>query len=254
MSGSNAIILECIDQLKQLVLQYLDVYQTDRFLLTPFFEDIMKKISLLGCLAFALLIGCPDPNASSSGMGGSTTTTGTDGTTTTNAGSQETDPSAARLNCAEGDANCISISGSLVYDGTPSGSIRLDVQKVREGSAPMLIHTLELQEIGAFSFDAPKGYGKIIITGFIDEAGDGPSPKDPQGRTNVDIGEEAMSDIQLVIKADNAPIQPKPPSDQPADSAKGSNPNDSSKGEAKSEGDNPTNPPPVQNDGPPADE
>ena len=60
-------------------------------------------------------------------------------------GVQETDPSAARLSCAEEDPNCITISGKMVYDGTPSGTMRIDVQKVREGSAPMLVHTLELQ-------------------------------------------------------------------------------------------------------------
>ena len=78
----------------------------------------------------------------------------------------------------------------MVYDGTPNGSIRLDVQKVRKGSAPMLVHTLEMQSVDEFSFDAPKGYGPIIITGFIDEARDGPSASDPQGRLSTDIGEE----------------------------------------------------------------
>ena len=140
-------------------------------------------------LSLGLLTACPDPNASSSGM--ETTTTATTGSDpSANTGSQETDPSAARLSCAEGDENCITISGTLSFAGTASGSIRLDVQKVRTGSAPMLIHTMELQSIDeAFSFDAPKGYGKIIITGFIDEAGDGPSPNDPQGRINIEIKE-----------------------------------------------------------------
>ena len=214
----------------------------------------MRHLSLFCCLSFAFLMGCPDPNASSSGMG-NTSTGGSSESATTNSGSQETDPSAARLNCVEGDENCISISGSLVYDGTPAGSIRLDVQKVREGSAPMLIHTLELQEIGAFSFDAPKGYGKIIITGFIDEAGDGPSPKDPQGRTNVDIGEEAVNNIELLIKADNAPVQPKPPSDQPSDKA---NPTENASKDKAPEGttnnEAPKAPEAPANDGPPADE
>ena len=103
---------------------------------------------LLSLISFTLLLGCPDPNASSSGMESTTSTAGSTGSDpqATN-GSQETDPSAARLNCAEGDENCITISGSMVYDGTPNGSIRLDVQKVRKGSAPMLVHTLEMQSV-----------------------------------------------------------------------------------------------------------
>ena len=117
---------------------------------------------MLSLLPLYLLLGCPDPNASSSGMETTTTaSSGTDPQATT--GSQETDPSAARLNCVEGDTNCVTIAGSMVYDGTPNGSIRLDVQKVRKGSAPMLVHTLEMQSVDEFSFDAPKGYNDSKI-------------------------------------------------------------------------------------------
>lgn len=172
---------------------------------------------LLSLLSLSLLIGCPDPNASSSGMESSSTgTTGGSDPQAAN-GNQETDPSAARFNCVEGDENCITVSGSLVFDGTVNGSIRLDVQKVRKGSAPALVHTVELQSIDEFSFEAPKGAGNIIITGFIDEAGDGPSPQDPQGRLTLEVGEEALADLKIEMKSDNAPVQPKPPSDKPED-------------------------------------
>ena len=209
---------------------------------------------LFSLLSFSLLIGCPDPNASSSGMETTTTASGgADPQATT--GSQETDPSAARLNCAEGDTNCITIAGSMVYDGTPNGSIRLDVQKVRKGSAPMLVHTLEMQSVDEFSFDAPKGYGSIIITGFIDEAGDGPSASDPQGRLSVDIGEESLTDLKIEVKSDNAPVQPKPPSDKPEDkSANGSNNKDTPADNGSEKSAPPADEAPPADDAPPADE
>jgi hypothetical protein len=207
----------------------------------------------LPLLALGLLIGCPDPNATSSGME-TTAATGSDPTAT---GSQETDPSAARLSCSEGDTNCITISGTLDYAGQAGGSIRLDVQKVRTGSAPMLIHTMELQsQEEAFSFDAPKGYGKIIITGFIDEAGDGPSPNDPQGRLNIEVGQDPLTKLIIEVKANNAPVQPKPPEKKPEDKVDGAA---SQSPETKDGATVNTEAPPADNappadDAPPADE
>jgi len=205
-------------------------------------------------LSLALLTACPDPNASSSGT--EANINGTDNSNSQGAanGVQETDPSAARLNCAEGDENCITIAGSMKYDGTPAGSIRVDVQKIREGSAPMLVHTLELQATTDFTFDAPKDYGKIIVTGFIDEAGDGPSPKDPQGRATIEIKTEDITGIEIEVKSDNAPVQPKPPGDIPQEQQK-DQPVEKQGSTEGTETKAPTqDQPSPNNDGPPADE
>ena len=198
------------------------------------------------------LTACPDPNASSSGT---EVNNGNAGNTNQGAGNgvQETDPSAARLSCAEEDPNCITISGKMVYDGTPAGTMRIDVQKVREGSAPMLVHTLELQATDEFTFDAPKDYGKIIVTGFIDEAGDGPSPKDPQGRSTIEILKEDINDVKINVKSDNAPVQPKPPGDIPQEQQQEGGqtpPKDDAAGTNKQA----PPPTPPKQDGPPADE
>lgn len=206
-------------------------------------------------LMLGLLTACPDPNATSSGIEANTNAAGNNNQTAGSNGVQETDPSSARLSCAEGDESCITISGAVKYDGTPSGTVRLDVQKIREGSAPMLVHTMELQATTDFSFDAPKGYGKIIVTGFIDEAGDGPSQNDPQGRTTIEILEEDILALEIEVKSDNAPVQPKPPGDGKQDPSKD--------GEKKQDGITPPAdgekqaPPPKEEpkqDGPPADE
>ena len=119
----------------------------------------------------------------------------------------------------------------------------------------MLVHTLEMQSVDEFSFDAPKGYGPIIITGFIDEAGDGPSASDPQGRLSIDIGEESQIDLKIQVKSDNAPVQPKPPSDKPDDKS-GSDANNKApteKGSEKPAATPPAEAPPAD-DAPPADE
>ena len=203
-------------------------------------------------LLLGFLTACPDPNASSSGTEVNNGNAGNNSPSAGN-GVQETDPSAARLSCAEGDENCITISGKMKYDGTPSGTVRIDVQKVREGSAPMLVHTLELQATNEFTFDAPKGYGKIIVTGFIDEAGDGPSPKDPQGRATIEILQEDIPALEIEVKADNAPVQPKPPGDIPQEQqGKEGEPKEGGQNPPKDDGEKKEAPP--KQDGPPADE
>ena len=55
----------------------------------------------------------------------------------------------------------------------------------------------------------------MIVTGFIDEKGDGPSPKDPQGRVEIEVAEVALTDLTLELRSDNAPSIPTPPDQQP---------------------------------------
>jgi hypothetical protein len=209
---------------------------------------------LLVLLSLPLLFGCPDPNASSSGTESTTGTTGNQGSVAN--GNQETDPSAARLTCTKEDADCLELSGKMVYAGEVKGSIRVDVQKVREGAAPSLVHTIELQPDGGFSFYAPKNYGKIIVTAFIDEDGDGPSQKDPQGRENIDIKDVALTDIKIEVKSDNAPVMPKPPEKPPQDDQKNTaeqkeTPSDKKEDTPVKEEEKPKD---NNSDGPPADE
>ena len=160
----------------------------------------MSKTSIL--LSFLFLTGCPDPIES----GTNTNTTNADDPATINGNGpakQENDPNAARLNLKPGEG--LTISGTFQYGGTATGSKRVDVQKYREGSAPSLVHTLEISDDNSFSFQVPADYGKILITGFIDKAGNGPTADDPQGRLSLEIAAEAMSDVVLEVSDDYTP-------------------------------------------------
>ena len=183
----------------------------------------MRTSSLI--LSILFLAGCPDPIES-----GTTTTTNNtqEGEASINGNGpakMESDPNAARLNLKPGEG--LTISGTFQYVGTATGSKRVDVQKYREGSAPSLVHTLEISDDNTFSFQVPPDYGKILITGFIDKAGNGPTPDDPQGRLSIEIGAEEQSDVILEVSDDytppsppggGAPEQNQPPQDgQPQD-------------------------------------
>jgi hypothetical protein len=226
----------------------------------------MKHCNLY--LLFGFLAACPDPSATSSGI----EETETQEATITNNGpsKMESDPNAARIDCATSE--CVDVVGSFNYTGSITGSLRIDVQKHREGAAPSLVHTDELQSIGEFSVKVPVNYGKILITGFIDKDGNGPTTDDPQGRLSVEVGAEAISGLQLEVKDDNPPpaadptgqVPDKPPPGDGSPAPEGS-PQPSEGGEqvnpapaGGSEGGTPPNPEqapaPGPNDGPPSDD
>ena len=179
----------------------------------------------------SLLCGCPDPIESTT----NTNTTEQDpGVMQQNGPSKmESDPNQARLNLKPGEG--LTISGTIQYAGTATGSKRIDVQKFREGSAPSLVHTLEISDDNSFSFQVPPDYGKIIITGFIDKAGNGPTSDDPQGRLSIEIGKESQESIILEISDDYtppaAPGGEKPPEGQP-----GQQPNQGQPGQQPNQG------------------
>lgn len=162
-----------------------------------------KNVTLLSLL---FLMGCPDPIES----GNSTPSANTQEDPASIGGNgpakMESDPNAARLNLKDGEG--LTISGTFQYVGTATGSKRVDVQKYREGSAPSLVHTLEISDDNSFSFQVPPDYGKILITGFIDKAGNGPTPDDPQGRLSLEIAAEAQTEVILEVSDDYTPPSP----------------------------------------------
>ena len=169
-------------------------------------------------LAITILSGCPDPSASSSGVEEDPTKSQENITIGDNGPSQqESDPNSARFDCSVDD--CLELKGKFQYAGTAGGPIRIDVQKFREGAAPSLVHTDELKALGDFSLSIPKNFGKIVITGFIDKDGNGPTSDDPQGRLSLEIKEEAMTDLVLEVKDDNAPQSTDPTGQVPGNNS-----------------------------------
>ena len=56
---------------------------------------------------------------------------------------------------------------------------------------------------GAFSFDAPRGFGPILFEAFSDKAGDGPSPEDPMGTflgNPLEVGRSDANGVDIVLE------------------------------------------------------
>ena len=209
----------------------------------------MLRHTLLSTLL--LITACPDPTETPSADGSTQAATTPSNTNTPSSGGNfESDPNEARVDCA--NSECVTVSGKFNTSNDTTGTFRVDVQKVAQGSAPKLVHTLELQSGGDFSFELPKDFGNIVITGFVDQTGDGPTPDDAQGRTNLEIKSESILNVSLDVALGNAP----PPPPQPkADGQEGGgtpNPTDGSPENAAPAEGTPNDNPPV--DGPPSDD
>lgn len=193
------------------------------------------------------LIGCPDPSASSSGVEEDPTKEQENITIGSNGPSQqESDPNSARFDCNVDE--CLELKGTFQYAGTASGPIRIDVQKFREGAAPSLVHTDELKSLGDFSLSIPKNFGKIVITGFIDKDGNGPTSDDPQGRLSLEVKEEALSDLVLLVKEDNPPESNDPTGQVPSNNVPTPSPNEQNLSNQPLQNNNMNMPSPDQND------
>ncbi|MFT4979584.1 MAG: hypothetical protein ACI8S6_005496 [Myxococcota bacterium] len=163
--------------------------------------------------ALASLMGCPEP-------GDVDFTNNTDEPTAEGGGqaggsdaSQPfSNPNDARFSVSPGEG--VTLSGTFQYEGDITGSYRIDFQRKEGSTPPMLVHAIELEKAGEFSVEVPKGYGPILLLGFVDAKADGPTPDDPIGRTAepILIGDEDVSGVILDVKLGNelntAPPQP----------------------------------------------
>lgn len=115
----------------------------------------------------------------------------------------------------EGDR--VVLSGELICDCT--GSVDLDLF-APDSAAPggrRMLGKMKMA-VGEYELHVPEHFGPLILEGFVDTTGDGPSPGDAMGKYTgnpVNIGDNDIDsvDITLVIPADGMMPQgdPKPP-------------------------------------------
>ncbi len=115
----------------------------------------------------------------------------------------------------EGDR--VVLSGRLICDCT--GSVDLDLF-APDSTAPggrRMLGKMKMA-VGEYELHVPQHFGPLILEGFVDTEGDGPSPGDAMGKYTgnpVNIGDNDLDkvDITLVVPADGMMPQgdPKPP-------------------------------------------
>ena len=98
-----------------------------------------------------------------------------------------------------GDEGGITIGGTLTYEGSKEGQVRLDFLRTDGDGPPHLLHVEKLDAVGAFSVRAPANTGPVTIVAFVDEEDDGPDSSDPAGLVQLAIEEAAIADLNIAI-------------------------------------------------------
>lgn len=162
-------------------------------------------------LLFLTLFACPDPTTAADlgnpGPGGAQP--GTAGSPNPGeGGSQGPPPAPGQFNVAAGTG--VGVSGTLSYEGSKEGQLRVDFLATEDDAPPRLLHVEKLDAFGAFTVATPPNTGSVAIVAFVDIDGDGPSPGDPAGMTRVSIEEANLTgvDIELSDSPDLGDLTP----------------------------------------------
>lgn len=124
---------------------------------------------------------------------------------------------------ALGDDEKVMLTGTVTYEGTKTGSYRVDFLTVSDGEPPNLLNAATLDGAGAFSMPARKGlnaeHDPVYMVAFIDVDSDGPSPTDPAAYAELSVGDVDVTDIALVL-SDTPDLGPLTPGANPPDGEK----------------------------------
>jgi hypothetical protein len=151
-------------------------------------------------LLLLTLFACPDPTTAADlgnpGPGGGQP--GAAGGPNPGEGAPQGPPPApGQFNVEAGTG--VGISGTLSYEGSQEGQLRVDFLATEDDAPPRLLHVEKLDAFGAFTVATPPNTGSVAIVAFVDIDGDGPSPGDPAGMTRVSIGEANLTDVNIEL-------------------------------------------------------
>lgn len=128
---------------------------------------------------------------------------------------------------ALGDDEKVMLTGTVTYEGTKTGSYRVDFLTVADDAPPNLLNAATLDGAGDFSMPARKGlnaeYETVYMVAFIDVDSDGPSPTDPAAYAELSVGDVDVTDIALVL-SDTPDLGPLTPGANPPNGEKGDKP------------------------------
>lgn len=170
-----------------------------------------------------LLLGCPDPSVPEGTAGGTPSgpgnpTPGGDGAQQGPANPPGGDGSAgpgtgaapggsmAALQVEPGQG--VTLSGTFEYSGSVGGTLRVDLVRVTGGDHNEILHAMTLDSAGPWSIEVPKDLGKVQISAFIDANGDGPSPGEPTGMEEIEVGSAAVPNIKLTLTDTEGAVAP----------------------------------------------
>lgn len=106
-------------------------------------------------------------------------------------------PAPGDFNVADGAG--VVVSGTLTYEGTQTGQLRIEFLATEDDAPPRLLHVEKLESLGPFSVSTPPNTGPVALVAFLDVNGDGPSATDPAGLSRIAIEETNLDGVTLVL-------------------------------------------------------
>lgn len=101
----------------------------------------------------------------------------------------------------EPGAGQVALSGTLSYEGSKEGQLRIEFLQVSDGGPPTMVHYEPIAALGEWVAFAPVNAGEIRVVAFLDQAGDGASSDDPGAAwpEPVEVGSDPITGIDLVL-------------------------------------------------------
>lgn len=127
--------------------------------------------------------------------------------------------------------NAVAVSGTITYEGSQTGTVKLDFLSRDADSPPELLHSEVLDALGDWSVQVPKSTGQLYIVAFVDTTDGGPYADDPAGMpegkvvvaeadvpgVNITLSDDAdLGDLEPRAKTDEAGAGQPPPGQPPS--------------------------------------
>lgn len=104
----------------------------------------------------------------------------------------------------------VAVSGTVSYDGSLKGDVRVDMIKENYQGSPMprVMTSVLVGDDGAWEIEVPKGFGKVNVVAYLDSDGNGLSPGEPIAAKNgVNVKNAAVSGISLKLSDDPSDLE-----------------------------------------------
>jgi hypothetical protein len=102
----------------------------------------------------------------------------------------------------------VTLSGTVTGEGALEGTLYLDFVVHGSENPPTFrtVHSVKLDDFGAFSVKAPKGFGSVTPQAFVDLNDNGLSLGEPSGQVDpIEIGSTDVSGITIDVKVPPPP-------------------------------------------------
>jgi hypothetical protein len=110
----------------------------------------------------------------------------------------------------------VTVSGTVTGEGELAGSLYLDFVVLGSEAPPTFrtVHSVQLEEFGAFSVQVPRGFGAVTPQAFVDLNDNGLSEGEPSGQSEaIEVGLTDVTGVKIEVRIPPPPDSQELPED-----------------------------------------